>query len=321
MRLAVLADIHGNLPALEAVLADVKRQGVDGMLVAGDSVDRPQPLEAVHALQALGACAIRGNRENYLLAYDRRDSPDHWHTSTQWIGVRWLHERLDQEALDYIASLPEQCVYTAEGTDPIRVVHASPGSMTELVLPSYDPHAMELYRQAALLGLSYSQVSIDDVLTRFDEPVLICGHSHIPWQQEEDGRLVVNPGSVGIPINGDPRAQYALLVWQDGRWKAAHRAIDYDLDQIRAAFLDSDILAVEGAFARALLRGIETGQNVPGRLVSHCRRCAAEAGIPESEAIPDAVWEQATATFDWDAAVRGEYRHREEPATKEGDIA
>ena len=71
MRLAVLADIHGNLPALEAVMADVKRQGVDGLIVAGDFCDRPQPLEAVRAVQALGACAIRGNRENYLLAYHR----------------------------------------------------------------------------------------------------------------------------------------------------------------------------------------------------------------------------------------------------------
>jgi predicted phosphodiesterase len=306
MRLAVLADIHGNLPALEAVLADVKRQGVDGMIVAGDFCDRPQPLEAVRAVQALGACAIRGNRENYLLAYHGPDAPDHWRTGSQWIGVRWLHERLDREALDYMASLPEECVYAAEGTAPIRVVHASPGSMTQLVLPSGDPDTLDLYMQAGLQKLRYDgQASLDEVLARFDEPVLICGHSHIPWKQEQGGRLIVNPGSVGIPINGDRRAQYALLSWEDGRWRAEHRAIDYDRDLIRAAYQASGILAVEGAFARAQLRAIETGQNVPGWLVTHCRRYAAEAGIPRSEAIPDAVWDQAVAAFDWEAAVRG----------------
>ena len=322
MRLAVLADIHGNLPALEAVLANVKRQGVDGMIVAGDFCDRPQPLEAVRAVQALDACVIRGNRENYLLAYHGLDAPDHWRTGRQWIGVRWLHERLDGESLDYMASLPEQCVYAADGTDPIRVAHASPGSMTKLVVPSHDPDTMELYRQAGLLELRHNGWStIDEVLTLLDEPVLICGHSHIPWKQEQDGRLAVNPGSVGIPINGDTRAQYALLTWKGGCWKHEHRAIDYDHDRIRAAYLESGILAIEGAFARAQLQGIETGQNVPGWLVTHCRRCAAEAGIPESEAIPDAIWDQAVAAFDWEAAARGENKYRDLSAAGKGRIA
>jgi len=299
MRLAVLADIHGNLSALDAVMADVKRQRVDGLIVAGDFCDRPQPLETVRAVQALDACAIRGNREDYVLAYAGQDAPAHWHTSRQWIGVRWLCEHLDREALEYIASLPEECVYAAGDADPIRVVHAAPGSTTELVLPSRDPVAMALYRQAGLLELSYSRVSIDEAVTRFDEPALICAHSHIPWTQEQGGRLLVNPGSVGIPINGDTRAQYALLTWESNRWQTEHRAVGYDMDRIRAAYRESGILAVEGAFAHAQLRGIETAQNVPGRLVLHCRRHATQAGVPESEAIPDAIWEQAVTTFDW----------------------
>ena len=316
MRLAVLADIHGNLPALEAVLAEVEQQGVEDMIVAGDFCDRPLPLEAVRAVRALNACTIRGNRENYILAYHSLNAPDHWRTATQWVGLRWLHERLDGEALDYMAALPEQCVYAAGGTHPIRVVHGSPGSMTENILPNHDPGTMKLYKQAGLLELRRdSQAKIDDVLAHLDEPVLICGHSHIPWQQARDGRLAVNPGSVGIPINGDRRAQYALLIWEGGRWRAEQRAVSYDLDRIRAAYLESGILAIEGAFARAQLRAIETGQNVPGRLVSHCRRYATEVGIPRSEAIPDAVWAEAVAAFDWEAAARGENGQEEEPAT------
>ena len=322
MRLAVLADIHGNLPALEAVLADLKRQCVDGMIVAGDFCDRPQPLEAVRAVQALGACAIRGNRENYLLAYHNLDAPDHWRTATQWVGLRWLYERLDREALDYMASLPEQCVYEAGGAAPIRVMHASPGSMTENILPTHDPDTIKLYEQAGLLELLRdNQATIDKVLAQLDEPVLICGHSHIPWRLERDGRLALNPGSVGIPTNGDRRAQYALLTWESGQWTAEHRALDYDLDRIRAAYLESGILEIEGAFARAQLCSIETGHNVPGRLVMHCRRYATEAGIPESEAIPDAIWDQAVAAFDWEAAAQGEYGQKEEPATGEEGIA
>ena len=321
MRLAVLADIHGNLPALEAVLEDVKRQGVDGMIVAGDFVDRPQPLEAVRAVQALGACTIRGNREDYLLAYHRHRAPDHWRTSRQWIGVRWLHQRLDREALEFIASLPEQSVYAADGTSPIRVVHVSPGSMTDPILPSRDPDAMAQYRHAGILGVRRNHLSVDDAVSLFDEPVLICAHSHISWKQEQDGRLIVNPGSVGIPINGDTRAQYALLTWHAGRWQVEHRAIDYDHERIRKAYRESGILAIEGAFALAQLRAIETAQNVPRWLLSHCRQQATQAGVAESEPIPDAIWERATATFDWDAAARGKGSYIEQLPIGEEEIA
>ena len=277
MRLAVLADIHGNLPALEAV----------------------------RAVQALDACVIRGNREDYVLAYHRLHAPDHWHTSRQWVGLRWLHECLDQEALDYIASLPEEAVYAAEGTAPIRIVHASPGSMTEPILPSLDPDAMAVHRQAGLLGLRRRKIGIHEALALFKEPVLLCAHSHISWKQELEGRLIMNPGSVGIPINGDTRAQYAVLTWQGGRWQVEQRAIDYDRDQIRAAYQESGILDIEGAFALAQLRAIETGQNVPRWLLSHCRSQATQAGVAESEAIPDEIWAQASATFDWHAAALG----------------
>jgi predicted phosphodiesterase len=279
---------------------------VDGTIVAGDFCDRPQPLEAVRAVRALGGCAIRGNRENYLLAYHRRESPPHWRSSKQWIGVRWLHQHLDREALEYISLLPEECVYAAGGRAPIRVTHASPGSVPELLLPSHDPAAMALFRQAGLLALRYdTQADQDEVFSRFDEPVLVCAHAHIPWQRELDGRLIVNPGSVGIPINGDRRAQYAVLAWEGGRWRAEQRAVDYDVERIRKAYRESGILDVEGGFALAQLRGIETGQNVPGWLVLHCRRHATEAGVPESKPIPDAIWEEAVAAFDWEAAARG----------------
>jgi predicted phosphodiesterase len=306
MQLAVLADIHGNLPALEAVLADVKRQSVDGMIVAGDFLDRPQPLEAVRAVQALDACVIRGNREDYQLAYHRLQAPDHWHTSRQWVGLRWIHECLDQEALDYIASLPEEAVYAAERTDPIRIVHASPGSMTDPILPSLDPDAMAVHRQAGLLSLSRRKIGIHEALALFDEPVLICAHSHISWKQELDGRLIVNPGSVGIPINGDTRAQYAVLTWHGGRWQVEQRAIEYDRHRIRETYEESGILDIEGAFALAQLCAIESGQNVPRWLLLHCRSQATQAGVAESEVIPDEIWDQASTTFDWHAAALGE---------------
>jgi len=180
VRLAVLADVHGNLPALEAVLADVQQHSVDGIIVAGDLV----------------------------------------------------------------------------GGGP-----------------------------------------------QIAEPVLVCGHTHIPWKQEHDGRLAFNPGAVGGPLNGDVRAQYALLTWQDDHWQVEHQAVPYDLDRIRAAFRESGLLAEGGAFAQACLLAIETGQNVAGHFVSYVYGLAAEAGFDDCDVVPDAIWDRAVATFDWDGAA------------------
>jgi predicted phosphodiesterase len=304
MRLAVLADTHGNLPAQEAVLADARQQGVDGVIVAGDfTTGGPQQLETINLLRSLGSWMIRGNSEGYLLAYGTGDASDAWRVSKQWASVRWSYLHLDRETLDFIASLPEQRVVALGDTAPIRVVHGSPQSPSEHLFPDSDPVSLDAFREAGLLSPDCDPVKLDKALAQVKEPVLVCGHSHIPWKQEQDGQVVLNPGSVGAPINGDVRAQYALLTWQAGHWQTEHRAIAYDLDRIRAAFSESGLLEEGGAFAHAWLLDIETGQNVSGRFVSYAYELAAEARYEGSDVVPDSVWEQAIATFDWEAAA------------------
>jgi len=308
MRLAVLADTHGNLPALEAVLADARQQGVDGIIVAGDlTTGGPQQLETINLLRSLGSWMIRGNSEGYLLKYDAGNAPDAWRVSKQWASVSWSYLHLDRETLDFIAALPEQRVVALDGAAPIRVVHGSPRSPSEHLFPDRDPASLDAFRNAGLLPPGTVPAKLDRALTQVKEPVLVCGHSHIPWKQRQDGHLVLNPGSVGAPINGDVRAQYALLAWEYDRWQAEHRAVAYDLDQIRAAFSDSGLLEEGGAFARAWLLVIETGQNVSGRFVSYAYELAVEAGYEGGNVVPDDIWEQAIATFDWETGRLGNW--------------
>jgi len=303
MRIAVLSDIHGNLPALEAVLSDVQRQGVDDVVVAGDFTGGPQPQETTDLLCSLGSWMIRGNSEDYCLAYDRRDAPAGWRESKQWAAMRWSYFRLNKETLDSIASLPEQRAIVLNGAAPVRVVHGSPRSSTEHLFPDRDPVALQVFREAGLLPWGTEPARLSLALAGVEEPVLVCGHSHIPWKQEQDGRLVINAGSVGASNNGDWRAQYAVLDWREGRWQAEHRFIAYDLDRIRAVYRESGYLAGGGAFAQACLLGIERGQNVPGRFVSHVYEVAAEAGFEGCGVVPDSIWERAVTTFNWGTAV------------------
>jgi len=304
MRLAVLADIHGNLPALEAVLADVDHHKVDQILVAGDMVDGPYPLETLQALRVRNSWMIRGNREKYLLAYDHGDAPAAWRNGDHWAGLRWIYRRLDRDALDFIASLPEQSAYAPEGTAAMRVVHGAPQGVSALLLPE-NPELLGLFDQVGLTDLGYRHVTLDEALGQTAEPVLICGHSHIAWQQARDGRLALNPGSVGQPLNGDVRAQYALLTWQDGWWHAELRAVDYEVGQVRAAYQSSGLLAEGGVFTRASLLTTETARNVSGWLVAYVSRLAAQAGFEDWDSIPVAIWSQAEETFDWEAACAG----------------
>jgi predicted phosphodiesterase len=313
MQLAILADIHGNLPALDAVLADLDRHPVDRILVAGDTVDGPFPTETLQALLARRSWMIRGNREKYLLALDAGNAPPTWQSGGQYASLRWTYRRLDREALDLIASLPEQATFDS-GSAAIRVVHGAPQGVSALLLPDRDPHLLRLFDRVGLTGLGYRHVTLDEALAATSQAVLVCGHSHMPWQQQYDGRLVLNPGSVGAPLNGDVRAQYALLTWQDGHWQAEHRAVGYNLDRIRTAYQDSGLLAEGGAFARAWLRTVETAGNVSGRLVVHIAQVAARAGFEDWDSIPDAIWSRAQSTFDWDAA--GEISRPDEEKVK-----
>lgn len=304
MRLAILADIHGNLPALEAVLEDMQSFKVDRILVAGDLTGGPQSQEAIECLRALNSWFIRGNREEYLTALDRGSAPEHWHTSEQWAPLRWEHRHLDRATLDWIASLPGPQAFYADGTAPIRVVHGSPNGVREALF-SQDEAVLKWFRAAGFTEQELGPERLQAVLDALVEPVLICAHTHIAWVQEQNDKLVFNPGSVGAPLNGDVRAQYALLEWQGSRWKATHRALPYDLGQIRRVFRETGYLAEGGPYARAWLIGIETGRYVWGHFLRYAHRLASETGEPDSQITLADVWDRAAATFDWDTYERG----------------
>ncbi len=299
IRLAVLADVHANLPALEAVLADAELAGVDGTIVAGDFTCGSQSQEVIVLLRDLDAWLIRGNSEGYLLSFDRREVPDGWWKGEQWAFTRWSYRHLDQESMRFVGSLPEQRVLALDGADSIRVVHGSPSCPIEHLIPDRDRACVALFRRAGILPEGSDPKPLYRAVGEIDERVLVCGHSHIAWRQEVNGHLVLNPGSVGAPINGDPRAQYALLDWTGSRWQASLRMVAYDVGRIRTAFVRSGLLAEGGAFARACLLGIETGLNVPGALVAYVRSLA-------DEDVGDDAWVRASETFDWGEYTDGE---------------
>ncbi len=235
-RVAVLSDIHGNVPALEAVLEDVRIQQPDEVLVGGDLVGRgPQGSAVVRRIRALGWATIRGNHEDYLLDFRYRKVPERWLHDPEWSASRWMAAELGSDDVELIDSLPFS---TASRLAPgLRLVHGSPRSNREGI------------------GPWSSERRMDEHLASIDEPLLVCAHTHRPLVRELASGTVVNVGSVGLPFNRDRRAQYALFeppAGEGDRWHVELRQVPYDVEETLRVYDDSGFLERGGITARLL---------------------------------------------------------------------
>jgi diadenosine tetraphosphatase ApaH/serine/threonine PP2A family protein phosphatase len=214
--LAVLADIHGNIRALEAVLADARRREVGGWLNLGDTLYGPlEPGATADCLMQETATSIRGNQDRLLLSAGQAATGTMAHCRAELTPGR-------REWLD---SHPATAV--AEG---VFLCHGTPRRDDEYLLEDPPIHGSRLKQPEEIAK------QIADVRA----PVIVCGHSHLPREiRLPDGRLIVNPGSVGLPAyagddpphgmeNGSPHARYAVLTAGAGGWTVEQIAVPYD---------------------------------------------------------------------------------------------
>lgn len=208
MRIAALYDIHGNLPALEAVLEEVRREGVDGIVVGGDIVPGPMPRECVSVLLGLSIPVrfIQGNGERDLLSWRRGEVPARVPEQFHHV-LRWVADALPREHLAAFAAWPSTTRLPIPGLGDILFCHATPRDDNEL----------------------FTRLTPEDrlrpVFEAVDSDVVICGHTHMQFDRRVGGVRVVNAGSVGLPF-GDPGACWALLGSD-----IALRRTAYDLDE------------------------------------------------------------------------------------------
>jgi predicted phosphodiesterase len=206
VRVAALYDVHGNMPALSAVLAETDGLGIDAIVVGGDVASGPMPVETLDALRERGAQFVRGNADRVL---DLRGADE----SEAWVRARrWVADRLGEERLGFLAGLPLDLALDVGALGRVRFCHGAPGS-DELPITRLTP---------------------DDRLRRLlegvDERIVVCGHTHVQFDRVVDGTRVVNAGSVGAPYEAELAAYWVLL----GR-DVELRRTDYDVDDAVAA--------------------------------------------------------------------------------------
>jgi putative phosphoesterase len=185
-RVAALYDVHGNLPALEAVLAEVAGERPELVVVGGDLVVGPMPRPSLEALLELGdrVLFIRGNTDRAVL----KPIEDGWRER-----YLWVRDQLTEEQVAAIAEWPETAVVEVEGLGPTLFCHGSPRSDEEILTRATPPERLR------------------PILAGIEEAVVVCGHTHVQFDRTWEGKRLVNAGSVGMPYEGRPGAHWALL--------------------------------------------------------------------------------------------------------------
>jgi putative phosphoesterase len=207
VRVAVLSDIHGNLPALEAVIADVEREGVDAVVVPGDTAHGPWAADVVDVLTGLGARFVRGNADRGVLERDDRYGP----------MPAWSADQLGEERRARVADWPLTLELEVEGLGTVLVCHSTPGDD--------EPIYTRITPDVELAAL-FADVRAD---------VVVCGHTHMQYDRRlPSGPRIVNPGSVGLPYEGRRGAFWALLGPD-----VEMRHTEYDVDAAVAAIRES----------------------------------------------------------------------------------
>ncbi len=221
---AVITDVHANLPALEAALARIDERGIERVYCGGDLVGYgPHPNEVVALIAERGIPTIYGNYD-HAIARDLDDCGCAYMTpQDRELGqgsVEWTLEHTDPGSKDWMRALPFDLRFEV-GAAAVHLVHGSPRKVNEYL---FEDKPDRLYERLAAAE---------------DAEVLVFGHTHKPWVRAHGGVLLVNCGSVGKPKDGDPRGAFAVLSEGAGGMEVTIERVEYDAEavaaQVRAA--------------------------------------------------------------------------------------
>lgn len=235
MKIAVITDVHGNLRALEAVLAHVAQQGVDQTVVAGDTVNiLPQSKACWDLVRSLGCPILKGNHELYIYTYDTPEADPAW-LEERFQGLAWIRSQFSTADLRAMQQLP----LTYELPD-LLVTHASPRSVFD----------------------SVNETTPTEKLSEMFAPAgfIVRGHNHSWLERRWQGRTLVTVASCGLPLQGRLEAQYAMLTKKE-RWHYEKQFVPYDRDAALAS-LDAHYMEMMGPLGYIFKRELATGKSL-----------------------------------------------------------
>src|SRR5919202_2976060 len=217
-RVAAIYDIHGNLPALEAVLSDLEPIEPSLLIVGGDVASGPMPAEVLDRLAGLGDLVsfVRGNAEREVMsAYDMGPAEIEARMADAALRMSgWSAARLERRHRDLLASFSERVVVDIEGIGEVLFCHATPRSDEEIITVRTPDDRLR------------------EILSDIEQNLVVCGHVHAQYDRRLDTKRVVNAGSVGMPYQGEPVGAFWLLLGPDVEFRRS----EYDLGRAVSEF-------------------------------------------------------------------------------------
>lgn len=308
MKYAIFADIHGNIHALEAALADAGTHGADKYIFLGDYYrECPWPNEVAEAIRKLpSATVIRGNGEGYLTALKGQNQSE-W-THEQYKLAYWNYRALTRDNLDYLTALPETAVLS-EGGHTLYLSHSSNVFFRSPKIPFFSSMGFRLKMEAAPFSHEEYLVTAKNALLScpgaardihaLPKGIYLFGHNHLQFHMEYDGRLFINPGSCGSPLDYDTTAAYTLLTCTDDAVTVLEKRVEYDLDAAIEALRNSDFAAYAPVWSKLMECELISGRECIAPFLNHVTETATRFGRSEFPVGND-VWDAAVKTYPMD---------------------
>ena len=259
MKFAILSDIHGNIYALKEAVKNIEKENIDSIILCGDYItDIPRTNEVIdfrkEIMSKYKTYIIKGNREEKVLNY--ADEPKEISLNNE--NILYTYEDLTKENLEFIKSLPESCMININGMAKIYVSH------------------------------------IRDYNNGNDCKYKIFGHSHRQHIFSRDGIKYINPGSIGLPTDGDPRLKYCILTIEKEIEKIDLVSIPYDYSKAINDVENAKISKSGIRWGLAIKKLIESGLDYPRWYLDEAIRIAKEYGIGDKkENLPIELWAEA----------------------------
>jgi len=268
-----MSDIHSNLAALDACLSDSRRFKTKYYLFLGDLVsDWHQPSEVLKKISSVSERVIRGNRENALI--DRRSIgyDGLWSKYDQFASMEWTYKAMSAKERDYIESLPAQMRVPVNEHFSLRLVHGSVFSPDELMLKKNGGE-----------GVRPSLEAVKD-------NVLLFGHSHEQWQTVVDGKIAINPGSVGIHFNKKQAAEYCIIEIEGDRFEVIFRQVNYPLEKYAASFFKTDLYEKAHVWFFINYIGMQQGNNILNSFFKDIEEERKVSDLSTTGPVPNDIW-------------------------------
>ena len=279
MKLAVLSDIHGNYVALERCIEYALARGVQGFVFLGDYVGElayPQKtMELLHALKEQYPCYfVKGNKEDYWLNYEK-DGETGWKEKDSTTGsLYYTYHYLMKRDLDFFRALAVKGEISIENYPKITVCHGSPNHVNEKMVPR---------NQRTL-----------DVIEQDENSYILCGHTHLQGIIEHNGKVVLNPGALGVSLHSEGKTQFMFLTGIDGAWEHEFISLEYDVEQVVSDLHSSGLYEKAPNWCKVSEHLLRTGEishgTVLAKVMALCKEENGECNWPE---IPERCWEMA----------------------------